>query len=84
MNKMIMSLACSFNGWLNKKYGVISANDYYLFGKEVHLKPDAFFKMFKEYERIENYTESRAKVYTRKDGVTYFALVEHEELESEG
>ncbi len=80
MEKMIMRFACRFNSWLNKKYGVISANTYVAYGKEVHLKNDAFFKMFNNYERIENYTNDFEKVYVREDGVTYFALVSHGEF----
>lgn len=82
MSKMIMSFACSFNAWLNKKYGVLSATTYLPYGKEVQLRADAFFKMFDEYECIANYTSDDTgtvdKLYTHVDGVTYFTLVKRE------
>lgn len=73
MEKMLMKLACSFNTWLMKKHGVISAGTS-LGVKEVHLTNEAFFKMFITYDRINCYTHSSDKLYVREDGVEYFTL----------
>ncbi len=79
MEKMIMRFACSLNGWLMKKHGVISATTSCSV-KEVHLTNEAFFKMFITYDRIDLYTHNFDKLYVREDGVEYFTLVDDEDF----
>jgi hypothetical protein len=79
MKKMLMKLACSFNTWLMKKHGVISAGTS-LGVKEVHLTNEAFFKMFITYDRINCYTHNFDKLYVCEDGVEYFTLVDDEDF----
>lgn len=73
MKKMLMKLACSFNTWLMKKHGVISAGTS-CGAKEVHLTNEAFNKMFITYDRINRYTHNFDKLYVRENGVEYFTL----------
>lgn len=82
MNKMMMKLACSFNDWMYKKYGVLSAGKGFS-NKNVHLKEETFFNMFENYERIENYSNCFGEYYDEVhviDGDTrFFALVKSED-----
>ena len=77
MKKAIMKLACSFNEWLYRKYGVIDARKY-MGGKEVHLNAEAFFEMFDEYDCIENYSGTYDKLYVREGDTLFFTLTERE------
>ena len=78
MKKAIINFACSFNDWMWKKHGVLSAS-VSMGKKEVHLKADAFFEMFDEYGCQKRYLPEYDKVYVREGDTLFFALVEREE-----
>ena len=78
MKKAIMKFACNFNGWLRKKYGVLSANDYGFLGKEVHLTADKFFEMFDEYGCQKRHSPEYDKLYVREGDTLFFTLTERE------